>query len=60
MHPHHILLALAIVAIWGVNFAIIKLGLQQVSPLALGVARFLLAAFPWVFFVTASQGAAAA
>ena len=51
MRPRHILLALVIVAIWGVNFAIIKLGLRQVSPLALGVARFLLAAFPWVFFV---------
>ncbi|MET0598253.1 MAG: EamA family transporter [Mesorhizobium sp.] len=51
MRPNHILLALAVVAIWGVNFAVIKIGLQQVSPLALGVARFALAAFPWVFFV---------
>ncbi len=51
MRPRHLLLALTIVLIWGVNFAIIKLGLRQVSPLALGVARFFLAAFPWVFFV---------
>lgn len=51
MRPRHLLLALAIVFIWGVNFAIIKLGLRQVSPLALGVARFFLAAFPWVFFI---------
>ncbi len=51
MRPRHLLLALAIVMIWGVNFAIIKLGLRQVSPLALGVARFFLAAFPWVFFI---------
>jgi len=51
MQPRHLLLALSIVFIWGVNFAIIKLGLRQVSPLALGVARFVLAAFPWVFFI---------
>lgn len=51
MKPRHLLLALTIVLIWGVNFAIIKLGLRQVSPLALGVARFVLAAFPWVFIV---------
>ncbi len=51
MQPRHILLALVIVLIWGVNFAIIVLGLRQVSPLALGVVRFLLAALPWVFWV---------
>lgn len=51
MRLRHLLLALGIVFIWGVNFAIIKLGLRQVSPLALGVARFALAAFPWVFFI---------
>lgn len=51
MRPRHLLLALVVVAIWGINFAIIKLGLRQVSPLGLGVARFFLAAFPWVFFI---------
>lgn len=51
MRPWHLLLALLIVTIWGVNFAIIELGLRQVSPLALGVARFFLAAFPWVFLI---------
>ena len=51
MRPTHLLLALAVVAIWGVNFAIIKLGLREVSPLALGVWRFTLAVFPWIFFV---------
>ena len=51
MRPRHIALALLVVVIWGVNFAIIKLGLRQVSPLGLGVARFVLAAFPWVFFI---------
>lgn len=51
MRPPHLLLALVVVAIWGVNFAIIKLGLREVSPLALGVWRFALAVFPWIFFV---------
>ena len=51
MKPRHILLAMTIVAIWGVNFAIIKLGLRHVSPLALGVMRFFLAAVPWIFFI---------
>ncbi|RLP27679.1 EamA family transporter [Mesorhizobium sp. YM1C-6-2] len=51
MRLPHLLLALVVVAIWGVNFAIIKLGLREVSPLALGVWRFALAVFPWIFFV---------
>lgn len=52
---NHIALALVVVLIWGVNFAIIKLGLRQVSPLSLGVARFVLAAFPLIFFVKRPQ-----
>jgi O-acetylserine/cysteine efflux transporter len=55
MQPRHLLLALVVVMIWGVNFAVIKLGLEHVSPLALGVARFFLAAFPWVFFIRRPQ-----
>ena len=51
MRTPHLLLALVVVAIWGVNFAIIALGLREVSPLALGVWRFALAVFPWIFFV---------
>ncbi|HEV2512233.1 EamA family transporter [Bosea sp. (in: a-proteobacteria)] len=51
MKPRHLLLALVIVFFWGVNFAIIKLGLRQISPLGLGVIRFVLAAFPWIFFI---------
>lgn len=51
MRTSHLLLALVVVAIWGVNFAVIKLGLREVSPLALGVWRFALAVFPWIFFV---------
>lgn len=51
MRTRHLLLALTIVFIWGVNFVVIKVGLRQMSPLALGVARFVLASLPWVFFV---------
>lgn len=51
MRPRHLALALLVVLVWGVNFAIIKIGLRQVSPLGLGVARFVLAAFPWIFFI---------
>ena len=51
MKPRHLLLALVVVFFWGVNFAIIKLGLRQISPLGLGVIRFVLAAFPWIFFI---------
>ena len=51
MSPRHLLLALAIVFIWGLNFAIIKLGLRQMSPLAMVVARFALSAFPLIFLV---------
>ena len=55
MKPRHLLLALVIVFFWGVNFAIIKLGLRQISPLGLGVIRFVLAAFPWIFFIRRPQ-----
>lgn len=51
MQPRHLLLALSVVFFWGINFAIIAIGLRQVSPLSLGVARFVLAALPWVFFI---------
>ena len=46
----HLLLALAVVAIWGSNFVVIKLGLDHLPPLLFGALRFALAAFPLVFF----------
>lgn len=51
MRLRDLLLALTVVFIWGVNFAIIELGLRQAPPLGLGIARFALSAFPWIFFV---------
>lgn len=46
-----LLLALAIVAVWGTNFAVIKIGLQDFPPLLFAFLRFGFAALPWVFFI---------
>lgn len=43
------LLALAVVAVWGTNFVIIRLGLDALPPLLFAALRFTLAAFPLVF-----------
>lgn len=45
------LLALLVVVVWGVNFVVIKLGLHNMPPLMLAGLRFLLVAFPALFFV---------
>lgn len=47
----HLLLALMVVAIWGFNFVVIKVGLADVPPLFLTALRFFFAALPAVFFV---------
>lgn len=45
-----IVLALLVIVAWGVNFAVIKVGVVGVPPLLLGALRFVLAAFPAVLF----------
>ena len=47
----HLALALVMILIWGFNFISIKLGLDEVSPLLLGFARFFLTSIPAVFFI---------
>ena len=47
----HMLLAVAVVAVWGTNFVVIKLALAQVPPLLLATLRFSFAALPAVFFL---------
>ena len=47
----HALLALAVVAVWGTNFVIIKVALSALPPLLLGVLRFGLALLPAVLFI---------
>lgn len=51
MKPLHVVLAVLITAIWGVNFSVIKLGLATVDPLILAGIRFSLCALPAIFFV---------
>ncbi len=47
----HLLLALGVVAIWGVNFVAIKVALRELPPLLLCAVRFILVAVPLVFFL---------
>ena len=41
-----LMLALAVVAVWGTNFAVIRIALDHLPPLLLATLRFALAAFP--------------
>ena len=45
------LLALLVVVVWGLNFVVIKLGLHNIPPFMLAGLRFMLVAFPAIFFV---------
>ena len=45
------LLALLVVVVWGLNFVVIKIGLNGVPPLLLAALRFLFVVFPAIFFV---------
>ncbi len=47
----HGLLALAVMAVWGSNFVVIRLGLDQFPPFLFAGLRFTLAALPGVFFL---------
>ena len=49
--PRHLLLALAVVAVWGTNFVVIKWTLGSLPPLTLGALRFALAFAPAALFV---------
>ena len=50
--PRHLLLALAVVAIWGSNFVVIKIALTHLPPLLFAALRFALALLPAVLFVS--------
>lgn len=49
--PKHLLLVLAIVLIWGVNFVAVYIGLKSFPPFLLSAIRFGFSALPWVFFI---------
>lgn len=51
MNPLHLFLILLTVAVWGMNFVAIKLGLQEISPMLLCCVRFFLTSMPTIFFV---------
>ncbi len=46
----HLALALAVVAVWGSNFVVIKVALDHLPPLLFASLRFFFVAFPAVFF----------
>ena len=47
----HFLLAMAVVAVWGTNFVVIKLALGHLPPFLFAALRFSLALFPAVLFL---------
>lgn len=47
----HLLLALAIVAVWGTNFVVIKVSLREFPPFLFAALRYIFALLPLVFFV---------
>ncbi|HEV7254400.1 MAG TPA: EamA family transporter [Mesorhizobium sp.] len=53
--PRHLLLALAVVAIWGTNFVVIRVGLDRLPPFLFATLRFVFACFPALFFLRRPQ-----
>ncbi|MEV0720386.1 EamA family transporter [Asanoa sp. NPDC050611] len=51
MKPRDIALAVGVAALWGVNFVVIRVGLDRFPPLMFNALRFTLAAVPAIFFV---------
>ena len=51
LRPRDLALALLVIVVWGLNFAVIKVGVADVPPMLLGALRYLLAAFPALLFV---------
>lgn len=49
--PRHLLLALAVVAVWGTNFVVIKLALGTLPPLLFATLRFAFVLLPAALFI---------
>ncbi len=47
----HLLITLILIVIWGLNFVVIQVALQELPPILLTFLRFFFAAFPAVFFL---------
>ena len=52
MHSKHLILAVLVTAVWGLNFPVTQLGLASIDPLLLTALRFTLAALAWVCVLT--------
>lgn len=48
MSPRHLMLALGLAVLWGLNFVVIEIGLEHFPPLLFSALRFLVAAVPAV------------
>ncbi len=59
MTPHlpraHFFLALAVMAVWGTNFVVIKLAVEVMPPLLLATLRFICVVLPAIFFIKRPQ-----
>jgi len=51
MKRSDLLLGMIVMAVWGLNFSVIKLGVSEIDPLLLTALRFTLVALPAIFFV---------
>src|ERR1044072_2974436 len=51
MSPRHLLLALGLAVAWGVNFVVIRVGLDHFPPLLFSALRFLVAAVPAILLL---------
>ncbi|MBS3904445.1 MAG: EamA family transporter [Simkania sp.] len=51
MQWSHCALTVLVIAVWGFNFVVIKVGLEEIPPLLLVFSRFFLISIPAVFFV---------
>ncbi len=47
----HLLLALAVVAVWGTNFVVIKTTLNELPPILFACLRFVFVFFPAALFI---------
>jgi len=51
MKPTHLFTAIAVTCLWGFNFSVIKLGVDQINPFMLTALRFSFAALPLCLFI---------
>ncbi len=51
----HLLMTLAVIAVWGTNFVVIRYGLDEFPPLLFATLRFGFCILPWVFVVRRPQ-----